>query len=146
MYSPYAGDAQYPHGPELGSMHGQIPVDPSGAPARYPYVPYYGPKGPDSAQLAAAMAQRPHYSGEYPMGTPEAMYNPGWSSLMAGQAGYMGGKPGHYGVQVSKGKKNFVACKGYTRCFGKDQHSLGVAEVVLQGLQAECVCVCIACS
>lgn len=99
MYSPYAGDTQYPHGPELGQMRGQVPVDASGSPARYPYMPYYGPKGPDSAQLAAAMSQRPPYGGDYGMANPEAMYSQGWSSMMAGQ-GYMGGKP-PYGMQVS---------------------------------------------
>lgn len=101
MYSNYAGDTQYPHGAEIGSMRGPVPVDPSGAPARYPYMPYYAPKGPDGAQLAAAMAQRPPYSGEYAMGNPEAMYGPGWNSMMAGQA-YMsshGGKP-PYNMQV----------------------------------------------
>lgn len=95
MYSNYAGDTQYPHGAEIGSMRGPMPVDPSGAPARYPYIPYYGPKGPDGAQLAAAMSQRPPYGGEYAMGNPEAMYAPGWNSMIAGQA-YMsshGGKP-----------------------------------------------------
>lgn len=98
MYSPYTGDAQYPHVPELGPMRGQMPVDASGSPARYPYMPYYGPKGPDGAQLAAAMSQRPPYAGDYGMANAEALYNQGWSSMMAGQ-GYMGGKPG-YGVQV----------------------------------------------
>ena len=101
MYSNYAGDTQYPHGAEIGSMRGPMPVDPSGAPARYPYVPYYGPKGPDGAQLAAAMSQRPPYGGEYPMGNPEAMYGAGWNSMMASQA-YMsshGGKP-PYSMQV----------------------------------------------
>lgn len=100
MYSPYASDAQYPHGPELGPMRGQIPVDPAGSPARYPYMPYYGHKGPEGAQLAAAMSQRPPYGGEYGMANPEAMYNQGWSSMM-GQGGFMGGKPGPYGVQVT---------------------------------------------
>lgn len=98
MYSPYAGDTQYPHGPDAGPMRGQVPVDPSGGSARYPYMPYYGPKGPDGAQLAAAMSQRPPYGGDYGMGNPEAMYGQGWSSMMGGQ-GYMGGKPGVYGVQ-----------------------------------------------
>lgn len=102
MYSQY-GDSQYPHGPELSSIRGQVPVDPSMGHARYPYMSYYGSKGPESAQLAAAaMAQsRPHYGGEYGvMSNPEAMFNQGWP----GQ-GYMGphsGKPGGpYGMQVS---------------------------------------------
>ena len=102
MYSQY-DDTQYPHGQELGPVRGQITVDPSGSPARYPFMPYYGSKGPDSAQLAAAMSQRISYCGEFGgMGNPEAMYNQGWNSMMAGQ-GYMGphvGKPGPYGMQV----------------------------------------------
>ena len=100
MYSQY-GDAQYPHGPEVGPMRGQVPVDSSGGPARYPFSPYYGSKGPEGAQL---MSQRPPYPGDYGgMGNPEAMYNQ-WSSMMSGQA-YMGphtGKPGPYGMQVGQ--------------------------------------------
>lgn len=102
MYSHQYGDTQYPHGPELGPMRGQMSVDPSGGSGRLPYMSYYGSKGPDSAQLAAAMSQRPPYAGDYgTMGSP-AMYNPGWNSMMPGP-GYMGpqsGKPGHYGMQV----------------------------------------------
>ena len=101
MYSPYPSDTQYPHGPELGPMRGQMPVDAAGSPARYPYMSYYGHKGPEGAQLAAAMSQRPPYGGEYGMANPEAMYNQGWSAMMAGQGGYMAGKPGPYGVQVT---------------------------------------------
>lgn len=112
MYSQY-GDTQYPHGPELGTIRGQTPVDPSGGPARYPYMPYYGSKGPDSAQLAAMMSQRPPYGGEFSsMANPEAMYNPGWNSMMAGQ-GYMGphgGKPASYSMQVRLECKIFISC------------------------------------
>ena len=100
MYSQQYGDTQYPHGPELGPMRGQMPVDPPGAPARYPFMPYYGPKGPDGAQFAAAMAQRPPYGGDFSsMGPPEAMYGQGWGNSMMAGHGYMsphGGKPGSY--------------------------------------------------
>lgn len=104
MYSQY-GDTQYPHGPELGSMRGQLPIDPSGGPARYPYMPYFGSKGPDAAQLAGGMPQRPPYGGEFSsMGNPEAMFNQGWGSMMPGQS-YMGhpaaGKHTPYGMQVN---------------------------------------------
>ena len=103
MYSHY-GDSQYPHGHELGPIFGQMPVDPSMGPARYPYMPYYGSKGPETAQIAAAAMthSRPHYGGEFAgMSNPEAVFNQGW---MPGQ-GYMGphtGKPGPYGIQVGQ--------------------------------------------
>ena len=104
QYSQPYGDTQYPHG-ELGPMRGQVPVDPAGAPARYPFMPYYGSKGPDSAQFAAAMShQRPPYGGDFSsMPTPEAMYGQGWGNSMMPGHGYMGphgGKPGSY-MQVS---------------------------------------------
>lgn len=111
MYGHY-GDTQYPHGPEIGSMRGQVPVDPSGGPARYPIMPYYGSKVPDSAQLAAAMAQRHPYGGDFStMGNPEAMYGPGWNSMMSGQ-GYMGphsGKQGPYNISMQVVKDIFVS-------------------------------------
>lgn len=91
------GDPQYPHGPELGPMGGQVPMDPSMNPARYPYMPNYGSKGPDGAHMAA-MANRPPYGSDYGvMGNPDPMYNQNW---MLGQ-GYMPhGKPSPYGMQV----------------------------------------------
>ncbi len=98
MFGPY-GDAQYPPGPELASMRGQMPVDPSGGPARYPFMPYYGK---DGAQMAAAMAHRPPYAGEFGgVGNPEAMYNQGWNSMAPGQ-GYMAlhAKQGPYAMPV----------------------------------------------
>lgn len=113
MYRQQYPDAQYPHGPELSSMHGQVPVDPSGASARYPFMPYYGPKGAESAQFAAAMSQRPSYGGDYSsMGTPEAMYGQGWGNSMMPGHGYMGphgGKPGSY-MQVSFLRLHFLSC------------------------------------
>ncbi len=92
------GDSPYSHGPEMGAMGGQVPMDPSMNPARYPYIPNYGSKGPDGAHMAA-MANRPPYGSDFGvMGNPDPMYNQNW---MLGQ-GYIGphGKPSPYGMQV----------------------------------------------
>jgi len=83
----------------MGPMSGQVPIDPSMGPSRYPYMHHYGSKAPDSVHMAA-VANRPPYGSDYSMmGNPEQMYNQSW---MLGQ-GYMGphaGKPGPYGMQV----------------------------------------------
>ena len=101
----------YPPGPEYAPGQGQMSVEASRSPARYPYMPYYSSKGPEHSayggMVGGGLPPGHPYSGKHPRGLPgqELMYGQNWNSMMQGQ-GYMGAPPmkvdmgGPYGMQV----------------------------------------------
>ncbi len=101
----------YPPGPEYASGQSQMGMEASRSPARYPYMTYYGSKGPDPSayggMVGGGMPPGHPYGGGKPRGLSgqELMYGGNWNSMMQGP-GYMGAPPmkvdmgGPYGMQV----------------------------------------------
>ena len=86
-------------------------MEASRSPARYPYMAYYGSKGPDpnayGGMVGGGMAPGHPYGGGKPraLSGQELMYGGNWNSMMQGP-GYMGAPSmkvdmgGPYGMQV----------------------------------------------
>ena len=103
----------YPPGPEYAPGQSQMGMEASRSPARYPYMTYYGSKGPDPSAYggmvgAGGMAPgHPYAGGGKPRGLSgqELMYGGNWNSMMQAP-GYMGAPSmkvdmgGPYGMQV----------------------------------------------
>ena len=101
----------YPPGPEYAPGQTQMGMEASRSPARYPYMAYYGSKGPDPSayggMVGGGMAPGHPYGGGKPraLSGQELMYSGNWNSMMQGP-GYMGAPSmkvdmgGPYGMQV----------------------------------------------
>ena len=101
----------YPPGPEYTPGQSQMGMEASRSPARYPYMTYYGSKGPDPSayggMVGGGVPPGHPYAGGKPRGFSgqELMYGGNWNSMMQGP-GYMGAPSmkvdmgGPYGMQV----------------------------------------------
>ena len=101
----------YPPGPEYAPGQNQMAMEASRSPARYPYMTYYGSKGPDPSMYGGIVGGAMPPGHPYGVGKPrglsgqELMYGGNWNSMMQAP-GYMGAPPmkvdmgGPYGMQV----------------------------------------------
>ena len=92
MYPQY-GDGRYPQ--EFTSGQGQMIMDPAASQGRYPYPVYYGPKGPEGAQIGgiATSSRGQQFSGKSrTMMTAEGTYGQNWGSMGMQYVPSQGGK------------------------------------------------------